>query len=491
MALEYKPVADSTQWWVFNLPADGLLMSAEARSERKGTSTVEAIAQVGSCLLVKFTKDHNSTNAKTTLDTFFRRSGASGLSAHLPPDKAHFRSWGFYETEKEAQAEDLADEIMEDTEEELREDEETFTRLEAEAKQKAAEAEAAGNAAEAAQCMQEAAGYAEKLSIITLKLRLLVPQACLTNGPADETQDQLSLEAYDAQVTARKEELVQRIAVEGRMGIFQWWYGRADVLTCYVKRRMPVAQRLLYIRSRNANPTPLEFAKLFVELNSSERFLQPGYKAFDACRKLHKDHDSSFDFKALPTDVQSAYKNTCYNLSSCAVCGKPVAFDKLHCSKKCADNACECCDGPLELKVESREVFDHARVSSIQGLEGFLQLKGAEEPQQEKYHEGCDAKVRSCSACKDCQEKHLEWSLRHQQWTQLAREPTSFWTEKQQQLKELLERPEMTTIVTRKRVCVTLGCSGEERAAKRRRDADQQEREMVERLGPKRLCVEP
>ena len=227
MAVEYKQVGTSNRWWVFQLPADGLLLSAEAKSERKGTSKVEAIAKVGTCLLVKFTKDHNSTNAKTALDTFLRRSGAAGLSTLLPPDKAHFQSWGFYDTKKEAHAEDLADEILEDTEEQLREDEETFTRLEAEAKQKVAEAEAAGNALESAKCIHEAAGYAEKLNIISLKLRLLAPQACLTNWSVDENQEQLGLQAFDAQVTARKEELAQRIAVEGRMGIFQWVYGRA------------------------------------------------------------------------------------------------------------------------------------------------------------------------------------------------------------------------------------------------------------------------
>jgi hypothetical protein len=296
MVLEYKPNDSSVQWWVFDIPADGPTMSTEERPARKGTSTVEAIAQVGACLLVKFTKALNATNAKSTLDTILRRSGMSSLGTPTSPDKAHFTSWGFYQTETEARAEDLADEILEDTEEELREDEATFARLESEAKQKAAEAEAAGNAVEAAKYMQEAAGYTEKVSLISLKLRLLAPQACLTNGPLDETQEQLSLEAFDAQVTARKEDLVQRIAVEGRMGIFNWKYGRVDVITCYVKPRMPLPQRLLYIRSRNANPTPLEFAKLFMELNASERCLQPGCKAFDACKRLHKDHDNTFDF---------------------------------------------------------------------------------------------------------------------------------------------------------------------------------------------------
>ena len=234
MAVEYKPSTASVQWWVFDLPGGCPTVSAES-SERRGTSTVEAIATVWGSLLVKFSRDHNSTNAKAALETFFRRTGLSGLGAHLPLDRAHLQSWGFYNTKQEARAEDLAAEVLESSEEELREEQEIFTGLEAEAKQQAAEAEAAGNASEAAKWTQEAARYTERLSVISLKLRHLAPQACLTTGPA-ETQEQ-SLEAFDAQATARQEELTQRIAMEGRMGIFEWLYGRerVDVITCYIK----------------------------------------------------------------------------------------------------------------------------------------------------------------------------------------------------------------------------------------------------------------
>jgi len=135
-------------------------------------------------------------------------------------------------------------------------------------------------------------------------------------------------------------------------------------------------------------------------------------------------------------------------------------------------------------------VLDQVRRTSIQNLEDFLQLKGAEEPQEEEYHSDCEDKVRSCSACNECQEKQLEWSLRHRQWIELAREPEFFWAEKQQQLKELLEMPEKTTIVKRRRVCAA-GCTGDQRAEKRSRNADQQHREMVEGLdvGAKRRRV--
>ena len=75
MVLEYKPSNSSVQWWVFDTPAGGLAMSVEERHVRNRASTVEAIAKVGNSLLVKFTKDYSATNAKTTLDTFFRRSG--------------------------------------------------------------------------------------------------------------------------------------------------------------------------------------------------------------------------------------------------------------------------------------------------------------------------------------------------------------------------------------------------------------------------------
>jgi hypothetical protein len=111
-------------------------------------------------------------------------------------------------------------------------------------------------------------------------------------------------------------------------------------------------------------------------------------------------------------------------------------------------------------------VLDQVRCTSIQNLENFMQLKGADEPQEEEYHSDCENKVRSCLACEECQEKQFEWSLRHRQWTELAREPESFWAEKKQQLKELLETPEKTTVIKRMRVCAA-GCTGDERAVKR------------------------
>ena len=92
MELEYKPSNSSVQWWVFDIPAGGLTMSIEEVSVRNRTSAVEAIAKVGNCFLVKFTKERTATNAKTALDTFFRRSGVSGLGSAIPLDKAHLQS---------------------------------------------------------------------------------------------------------------------------------------------------------------------------------------------------------------------------------------------------------------------------------------------------------------------------------------------------------------------------------------------------------------
>ena len=172
--------------------------------------------------------------------------------------------------------------------------------------------------------------------------------------------------------------------------------------------------------------------------------------------------------------------------------------DKIHCSKKCADNACECCNGPMERKVSEQLVWDCERTTKINELEYILNLKDVREPlvfseQVKKYHKACQVKVSCPPACEECQPVHDDWLKQRDDWqkrAQYAREPECFWAAKQQQLESLRETPERTTASVKLRVCAS-GCNGEHRAEKCRRDADQQEREMVERLGPKRLCVEP
>jgi hypothetical protein len=521
MNVEYKLVGSSNQWWVFDRPANGLLLSTEERSTRKRASTIEALALVDANVVAKFSKDVSGTVAKTTLDTFARKIGSSGCSNPKPLDKVHLKSWGFYQTEKEERAGEIAEEILGSTEEELREELDAFTSLTADAKQKAAAAQAAGDVQEAAKWAQEAARHTQKMSVASLKLRLapqaclttrpdeasareplsledLAPQASLTNGsedaPAQEqlsledlaccflgpeepsAQEQLSLEDSVAQTEARAEQLTERIVEDGRKSIFEWVYGRADVITCYVKPKMGHAQRVRYIRSKNANPTPVEFATLFMELNTDERIVEPGKNAFASCLKAHKLHDDSFNFAALPEHVREEYKRICEKSSGCAVCGKAVAHDKVHCSKKCAANACEACNGPVVLKETQREVLDQEPARKIHSLKGILSLRGMKEPlsyqeQLEQYHPDCRAKISYHGACNDCQEKYNAWSDQQTDWNQFGGKSKAWWEAQQAQLEELQKLPTMKTVVERKRVCAA-GCSGEERADKRRRKED-------------------
>ena len=146
----------------------------------------------------------------------------------------------------------------------------------------------------------------------------------------------------------------------------------------------------------------------------------------------------------------------------------------MHCSKKCADTACECCNGPVEIKVSEQSVWNSDRSTKINELEYILSLKDVREPlvyfeQVKKYHKACQWKVSCPPACEECQPAHDAWRKQSDDWkkrAQYAREPESFWEAKQQQLESLRETPESTTESVKLRVCAS-GCTGEARSAVR------------------------
>jgi hypothetical protein len=90
--------------------------------------------------------------------------------------------------------------------------------------------------------------------------------------------------------------------------------------------------------------------------------------------------------------------------------------------------------------------------------------------------------------------QHESWKKRAEH----AREPESFWDGKQQQLESLRAAPEMTTRLVKRRVCAT-GCTGEERAAKRRERGTSEERGIKRHFeqwdamesASKKQCTEP
>ena len=510
MKVLYQPSNVAAMWYVFHRPSSVDVSGDNRVGPLEFNTIVDAIGVVATSVVVKYKRAVKATSAQNALNVVSGKFGFDRpFGDPLALDRAHLQSWGFYWSDEKVQdiSEAVLDALDSDSPEtvvsELLQEVEVRTVEKERAQKQAVDRKAAGQLMEAEELEAEVQRHAHRLEVLSMQLQLLKPGGLLRLESPESPEPssgstELSVAAgsggLDERIAAaadQEEKVKERVEELCKQGLIFWIYGTPDELICYVKPKMSIQQRLLYIRSKNPDPSPVEFAKLFMEINSEEHCLEPGRNAFAACKAAHKKHDPSFSYDDLPESQRNEYRVICYQSSSCAVCGKSIVGDKTHCSNKCADNACECCNGPLELKVESREVINHVRCTSIQNLEDLMQLRGAEEPQEEEYHSDCEAKVRSSLACNECQEKRYEWSLRCQQWDNLAREPESFWAEKQQQLKELLEMPEKTTIVRRKRVC-TGGCSGEQRSDKRSRDADQRHREMVEGLdvGAKRRRTE-
>jgi hypothetical protein len=167
-----------------------------------------------------------------------------------------------------------------------------------------------------------------------------------------------------------QEEKVKEYVEEcSKANLIRWIYGSCDTLICNVKKKMPKEQRILYILNKNPKPSPIEFAKLFMEINDMEQCCTSGKAAFDACKDTHVKYDNNFDFNALSKTEQNEYKQICYSSSECAVCGRPVVNDKVHCSKKCELQACVRCDGPTERFEEERRIHNVERDKELSKLE--------------------------------------------------------------------------------------------------------------------------
>ena len=283
-----------------------------------------------------------------------------------------------------------------------------------------------------------------------------------------------SLDEQIAHAEDREEKVKELVEEHGKDRLINWIYGSCDGLTCYVKKKPSIQQRIQYVLSKNAKPSPIEFAKLFMEINDLEQYCKSGKAAIHACKAAHTEYDKNFNFSALSTREQKEYKEICSPSAKCKVCLRAIADGRVHCSKKCAANACEVCDGPLEITESSRAVRDQVREGDIDRLAGILELRGMKEPpgyqeQLEQYHKACQSKLSVFAACGDCQEKHDAWGVQLKDWDKFGCKPEGWWKLQQARLEELKEKPEKTVLVERKRTCAA-GCTGEERAAKRRRD---------------------
>jgi hypothetical protein len=310
-------------------------------------------------------------------------------------------------------------------------------------------------------------------AFLNARLHLCVTGFCFVQARVKTTSAGTLSERFAA-AEDREEKVKARVEELGQKSLIRWIYGEApDELICYVKKKMSHQQRILYILSKNATPSPIEFATLFMEISNSERCCKIGEAAFRACKTAHKEHDKRFSFKALPEREQQQYRNICCSACDCAVCGRPIVGDKVHCSEACANKACECCGGPMEHTELKREVPDMDRARELYAVKGVLQAKGVVQPvsyleKQKKLHQECRGFVACFGACGDCQDTRNAWTQQHADWKQFGRQPASFWEAKEARLAALEQMAETKTIVEVKRKCAT-GCADEQRAEKRRR----------------------
>jgi hypothetical protein len=490
MKIEYKPNDVALTNWVFELP-DGVGISDNGFIEELGFSTVvDAMGLVNRSLLMISKRAIKSTAARHALNVVSSKLKFNRpFGEPMPLDKAHLQHWGFYwSEEKLAEVSEAVQEVLEADSPEavlagLREEMETRTNEKGEAQKKAAEDSAAGRLQDAKLWEDRAQKHAHRLEVLSTQLRLLTPSGRLAlQTPAQEpseSSDALAvsisggLDARLADAEARDANVKARVEERGQSSLIRWIYGKADTLICHVKPKMPLQQRLLYILSKNSDPSPVQFATLFMEINSSERCVEPGRNALTACKAAHAKHDARFCFDALPEREREEYRRICFSKSSCAVCGRGVVGDKVHCSDACAAKACECCGGPMEHTELSREVPDMDRAREIYRIKGVLGAKGVVQPvsyleKQQKLHQECRGFVACFAACGECQDTHNAWLQQHADWKQFGRMPASFWEQNQAHLAALEEMAENKTIVEVKRKCAA-GCPDEQRAEKRRR----------------------
>jgi hypothetical protein len=489
MKVDYKQNSDCVRFWVFDVPSSVEILGDAQIGSLNFSTVVEALGLVKGSLVAKYQRDVKVTSAGSALNVFSNRLGFNKpFGDPIPLDRAHLQHWGFYMPDdtlnevSEAVLEVLESDTPEARLAELREEVETRTSEQEAAQKRVAELQAAGGLQEAKEWEARAQRHARRLDVLSTQLRLLTPSGRLALAGEQPSGSSDALVAASAATLNERfaaaedceEKVKARVEELGQKSLIRWIYGSApDELICYVKRKMPLQQRILYILSKNATPSPVEFATLFMEISNSERCCKIGKAAFEACKTAHKEHNRRFSFKALPESEQQQYKNICCSACDCAVCGRPIIGDKVHCSDACAAKACECCGGPMEHTELSREVRDMDRARELYAVKGVLQAKGVVQPvsyleKQQKLHQECRGFVSCFAACGECQDTHNAWAQQHADWKQFGRMPAAFWEAKEARLAALEQMAETKTIVEVKRKCAA-GCADEQRAEKRRR----------------------
>jgi hypothetical protein len=197
------------------------------------------------------------------------------------------------------------------------------------AHKQADERQAAGKLEKLKESEAEVQRHTQKLEMISVQLRLLGSGGALmleapvgsepSSGSTKLSVAAGNLDERIAAVEDREEKVRERVEEYGRTGLISWIYGSCDTLVCYVKKRMSIPQRILYVLSKNPKPSPIEFAKQYMEITNIERCCKAGKAAFDSCKAAHKEFDKNFKFNSLSKSEQKEYKKICDSSSDSSI----------------------------------------------------------------------------------------------------------------------------------------------------------------------------
>jgi hypothetical protein len=274
---------------------------------------VDAVGVVGTSVVVKYKRAVKATSAQNALNVVSGKFGFDRpFGDPLALDRAHLQSWGFYWSDEKVQdiSEAVLDALDSDSPEtvvsELLQEVEVRTVEKERAQKQAEDRKAAGQHVEAEELKAEVQRHAHRLEVLSMQLQLLKPGGLLRlEAPESPEPSSGSIElsvatgsgGLDERIAAaadQEEKVKERVEELCKRGFIFWIYGTPDELICYVKPKMSIQQRLLYIRSKNPDPAPVEFARLFMEINSEERCWSLGGMRSQPARRLTRSTTPAF-----------------------------------------------------------------------------------------------------------------------------------------------------------------------------------------------------
>ena len=314
MKVEYKAYDSKALFWYFECPAD-VSFSGDKKLELDFETIVEAVGVVGKSLLVKYKRESEVIVAHKGLHSMVRRLGFTiAFDSPSPLDRVHLHKCGFYWSDEKLQefsdpfVDILSGEALEDVIAVRLGDVETRTAEKEKAQKHAEELRTSGQIEKAQELEAEAQEHARVLEVLAAQLRLLSPGGPLmleTPKPSEPSSGstELSVAAgsggIDERIAAvgdREEELKERVEEHHQANVIRWIYGSCDTLVVNVKKKPLKSQRIQYVLSKNPKPSPIEFAKLYMEITDLEQRCKSGKAAFDSCKEAHQEYDKNFKF---------------------------------------------------------------------------------------------------------------------------------------------------------------------------------------------------